>query len=155
MKVSDLMTKTPIAISPDAPLRLAIQLLHRYHLHSIIVVNEEDKVVGLLTYADLFQKLLPDYNEVMKDQNHWLNFESIVKRWRELIPLPVSEVMKTGVKTVSPLIPAVEAGALMNTHHVRQLPVTENGKLVGVISYEDITWGIFAKMCKSLADSED
>ena len=150
MKVSDLMAKTPITVSPDAPLRRANQLLHRYHLHAIIVVDDEEKVVGLLTYADLFQKLLPSYDEIMQDQSYWLNFESIEERSRELMPLPVSEVMKTGIKTVSPHVAAVEAGALMNAHHVRQLPVTDNGKLVGVISYEDITWGILMKTCDSL-----
>ena len=56
--------------------------------------------------------------------------------------------MQTKVITVEPDTPAVHAAALMVAHHVKQLPVVENGKLVGIVGYKDITWGFLLKDCK-------
>jgi len=40
----------------------------------------------------------------------------------------------------------------MTAKKIKQLPVIENNRLVGVISRTDITWGLLLKYCKRLPD---
>jgi len=47
--------------------------------------------------------------------------------------------------TVRPDTPVLTAGAVMLAHHVHQLPVLENSKLVGIVSWEQIYHRIFEK----------
>jgi CBS domain-containing protein len=59
--------------------------------------------------------------------------------------VPVEEVMTRKVITVSPDSNAIQAGAIMTAIHVKQLPVVEKAKVVGIISYTDIGWGLMMK----------
>ena len=145
MKVSDLMTDAIVTVTQDTQLRKVNKLMHHYHLNSIIVVSEEGKMEGIVTYSDLFRQLLPSYNEIMQDESYWLQPDIIENRIVKLINLPVKNIMTKEPESVSPDMPAVNAGALMNVYKVKQLPVVDNGKLAGIIGYEDITWGLLIK----------
>ena len=59
--------------------------------------------------------------------------------------VPVAEIMTKNVITVSPQSHAIKAGALMTARRVKQLPVMEAGKVVGIISYTDIGWGLMLR----------
>ena len=148
MQVQDIMTPAVLTVTPDTPLKKVNQLLHRYHLNDLVVVDENNAVVGIITYSDLFRQILPSYEEVMKDESYWLNPDALESRALQIMENPVKNYMTTNVVTVSPDKPAVHAGALMIAKKVKQLPVVNNGKLVGIVSYTDITWGLMIKNCK-------
>jgi len=50
----------------------------------------------------------------------------------------VSEIMSKNLVTVSPKQSLYEAELLFNRHHIRHIPVVENGRLVGMISHTDL-----------------
>lgn len=50
----------------------------------------------------------------------------------------VSEVMTSPVHVIGPDAPAWEAIALMRSHHIRRLPVVEDGRLVGIVTWTDV-----------------
>jgi acetoin utilization protein AcuB len=50
----------------------------------------------------------------------------------------IGERMTYPVITVSPDLPIAEALSLMRKEHIRRTPVTQNGKLVGIVSNEDL-----------------
>jgi len=52
--------------------------------------------------------------------------------------MPVSEVMRHGVVTVSPAETVAYAMNLMTRHRVRHMPVVHDGKLAGIISIGDV-----------------
>ena len=63
-------------------------------------------------------------------------------RFRDIIRVPVDEVMTRNVITVSPDEEALKAGATITAHRVKQLPVVRNHRLIGIISHTDIGWGL-------------
>ncbi len=140
MKVKDVMTKEVITISPAAPLRVVNQIMQKYNQSYIIVVNEKDEVEGIITYSDLFRLILPPYEEVMKKDCIWLFPEKMEERVKELINKQVSEVMKRKIISVNADQLVIKAGAEMAANDIKQMPVLENNKLIGVISYHDILW---------------
>jgi CBS domain-containing protein len=54
--------------------------------------------------------------------------------------------MVTELIKIDPDMLVVEAGALMASRRIKQMPVIDsNNELVGVISFKDITWGFLIK----------
>ena len=53
--VGDVMTKSVFTIQADASLQAAAKLLHRRNVHRLIVVDDKQKVVGVLTRGDIIR----------------------------------------------------------------------------------------------------
>ena len=53
--VGDVMTKSVITIQSDASLQAAAKLLHRRNIHRLIVVDSDQKAVGILTRGDIIR----------------------------------------------------------------------------------------------------
>ena len=147
MNVVDLMSKLLLKVTPDAPLRHVNQLLHLYKVNGLVVA-EGDKPVGVVTYSDLFRAFLPSYKEVQQDREKFLEPKTIDEQMRQVLNMPVKTVMTRELITVPPDMSAIEAGAMMNAHKVKQLPVVEDGKLIGIVSHFDITWALIMRACK-------
>lgn len=144
MKVADIMNRRPLTIAPDTIYRDFAQLMLRFHLNDVLV-TDGDTLLGIITYKDIFRKLLPDYNEVTEQATHWTDPDAIEDRLIVVAKIPAREFMNTRIHTVSPDASAIHAGSLMNCRQVKQLPVVDKGKLVGIVSYTDITWGLMSR----------
>jgi CBS domain-containing protein len=142
MKVLELMNPKVITVGPKTPLREILQLMLRYHLNGIVVVDSEQKLAGIVTYSDLSRKLLPTQKELMEHEEYLTTPELMEDRFRDIAGVPVDEVMTKNPITVSPDLEALKAGATMIAHRVKQLPVIRNHKVLGIISHTDIGWGL-------------
>ena len=113
----DLALKKPIAVSPDTPLRIALQLINDKKVGSILVVDASGNIVGILTRYDVLSRVT-----------------------LAQVPLeaPISQVMSREVKTLSVDDTAETAGLTMSRYHIRHLPVLRGKELVGIISERDL-----------------
>jgi len=149
MRVKNFMRTNFVSVSLDTPIKRVNQLLHQFNIKYVLVTEKEDELIGIITYTDLFRHLLPSYVEFLTHADENILFpENIEERTLELINKPVKEIMTKEPETVKPELPLIEAGALMLANKVKQLPVVEGNKLLGIISYTDITWGLMIKNCK-------
>jgi CBS domain-containing protein len=114
----------------------------RYHLSNILVVDTGERLAGIVTYSDLSRKLLPTQKELMEHEEYMTTPGTMEDRFRDLASMPVDEIMTKHVLTVSPDLEALQAGATMTARHIKQLPVVQNHKVVGIISPQDIGWGL-------------
>jgi len=114
----------------------------RYHLNDILVVDSEQKLVGIVTYPDLSRKLLPTEQELMEHEEYMTTPQSMEDRFTDIARVPVDEIMTRKVITVSPDLEVLKAGATMTANRIKQLPVVRNDKVVGIISHTDIGWGL-------------
>jgi len=142
MKVRELMSPAVVAVDPQSPLRYILQLMLRRHLNDVLVVDQAQRLAGIVTYSDLCRKILPTQEELMEHEEYMMQPESMEDRIAGITNVPVGEVMTRGVITVTPETEILKAGALMSARHVKQLPVVEGDNIVGVISHTDIGWGL-------------
>ena len=140
MKVKEVMNKEVKTILRDTPLRIVNQTFQKYNLSYLFVVNEKKEVEGIITYTDLFRLVLPSYQKVMEEGLLWLSPEVIESQAHDLLNKSVKEFMKKNIISVNPDEMVFKAGAEMIANSIKQMPVIENNKLVGVISFHDILW---------------
>jgi CBS domain-containing protein len=138
MKVKDILNEDTFTVYPETSLREVIKIFHENNLTSLVVVNEHNEVVGMVTYSDLFRYLFPDYNEIANHGEYLFDPGSIELRNKIYYDKPVQNMMTKFPECIESEKHAVEAAAIMKSYKIKQLPVTENGKLLGVITIEDL-----------------
>ena len=142
MKVRELMSPAVVAVDPKTPLRKILELMLRRHLNDVLVVDGEQRLAGIVTYSDLSRKILPTERELMEHEEYMIQPESMEDRISDATNVPVGTAMTRHVITVTPDTEVLKAGALMTAHHIKQLPVVEGERIVGIISHTDIGWGL-------------
>ena len=116
MKIRDLMIPDPIAITANASISDAIELMKTNHIRHLPVVSKGRKLEGLVTLADLKQGLIPSM----------------------LGDVDMKDLMITDPITVAPEDDIESAAQIIYNHKIGGLPVTKNGRLVGIITETDM-----------------
>ncbi len=137
MKISEIMTRKPHTIGPDKNLKECSRAITQSHVNGLVVV-EGEKVVGVITKADIFKSILPSYTDILEDERHLADFDYIEDRINRLAEMKVRNIMGTPPITVSSDMPLVKAGSLMILRRVKQLPVVDNDRLSGIVTLTDI-----------------
>ena len=145
MRVSELMNPRVAKVGPRTPLAEILELMLRSHLNDVVVVDRKDKLLGIVTYGDLSRRLLPTQQELVDHEEYLIDPGLMEDRVVDIANVPVEEIMTKKVTTVPPEFHAIKAGALMTARHVKQLPVVQGDKLVGMISHTDIGWGLMMR----------
>jgi len=150
MKVVELMNPKVITVGLKTPLREVLQLILRYHLNNIVVVDGEARLAGIVTHADLSRKLLPTQKELMEHEEYVTDPQSMEDRFQDFTNVPVQEIMTRRVIGVSPDVEALQAGATMTARRIKQLPVVLDHRIVGIISHQDIGWGLMMQYAECM-----
>ncbi len=133
MRISEWMTTAPITVSPTTPVSEARELMHRKRIRHLLVL-EGGRLLGIITDRDIRLTLPSPATSLSVWEVNYL-----------LTKLTVGEVMTKHVITTGPERPVSEAVGLMLVHKIGALPVTEEGRLVGIITETDLLRA-FAKM---------
>ena len=150
MKVLELMNPKLITVGPKTPLREVLQLMLRYHLNNVLVVDSTQGLAGIVTYSDLSRKLLPTQRELEEHEEYMTTPQSMEGLFRDFVSVPVDEIMTKKVITVSPDLEVLQAGATMTARRLKQLPVVQNHKIMGIISHTDIGWGLMMQYAECM-----
>ena len=137
MKVKEIMTMGAVRTRRGYNLRDTSRFMLKHRLNSLPVVDDEDKVIGIITQADIFRTILPSYDETHEEEA-FLNFDQIEKRAEDAAMRKVEDVMSTPAITVDEDTPVVKAGSIMLLKGIKQLPVLRGERPVGVVTFTDI-----------------
>lgn len=126
MIVRSRMTSNPYTISPDATIAEALEIMRKNNIRRLPVVKN-GKLVGIVTEREM-QEVSPSKATTL----------SVFELNYLLSKTKVSAVMTKNVITVSPDSLLEEAAVLMRDNRVGALPVTQDGKVVGIITETNI-----------------
>lgn len=143
MKVKDIMRTNFLAITKGSTYREVAEVLIKNNKTSAPVMDNKGNLIGFVSEKDLFRILFPFYKSYYANPELYMNGESRESKASEIKDHPVEEFMDPDVIVTTPDTLAMDAGAKMIAHKVHKLPVVEDGKIVGIISREDILRAIF------------
>ena len=137
--ISEFMNTNVITIPNNATLKQAVEVMIKSKTNGLVVINESNKVAGILSSWDIIQHIVPDY---LEEDMHLASFESgdvLIQRTKETANDPIAKFMTAKVHTVKPQETLMEAAAILSEFRIRQLPVVDdNGVLIGYINRTDI-----------------
>jgi CBS domain-containing protein len=135
------MSSPPIYVKPDTSVAEIADLLTKNRISGVPVVDEEMRVVGIVTEADLFLKQQPVPFSLVRATtllNRWVPPESVERVREELEQAKAEDVMTRAVICADIDQTIGEVARVMVQHDVKRVPVTENGKLVGMLTRYDM-----------------
>ncbi len=144
MKAKDVMTKLVYTVKPEEKVGNAVYYICRYKFAGLPVVNEENKVVGVVSEKDILKAMYPTYEEFYINPLQAMDFEEMEQNYQEVNNLKVKEIMSSPAITATLETPLLKIGSLMILKKIRRVPiVSEDEKLVGIISQGDIHRAVF------------
>lgn len=117
--VKDYMNCTPYTLDERATVREAVQLFLKFQIHGAPVIGDEKQLIGFVSEQDCISEML---NETF---------------YCEESP-SVTAVMSKMVMTTTPDTSILALAESMAKAPPKNYPVTDNGRLIGVISRKDI-----------------
>lgn len=150
MKVHEVMSTSLKTATKKTPFRELWKAIFQLHIHGIPVLDAKAKVIGIIAEEDLVKPLYPNHVEFVEDFVTISNFEEMEEKVHDLVGLSAGDVMNPQVIFTRPDTPILRALSRMIVRNVRQLPViTDEGKLVGLISKGDVFDSLFRQHLRS------
>lgn len=133
LQVKDVMVTNLVTIEPWATARKAAELMNKYDIGCLIVVDD-GKPIGIVTERDMLKR--------------------VVLQLRDPRRIRISHIMSKPLITSGSQTEIREAVHLMNERRIKKLPVVEDGRLLGLVSLTDVvrTLGYFEHVISSLCD---
>ncbi|MGD1806134.1 CBS domain-containing protein [Dapis sp. BLCC M126] len=141
--VSDVMSYNPISVTEEMPLKEAIKILAEQRISGLPVVNENGKLVGIVSETDLMWQesgaTPPPYIMLLDSVIFLENPARYEKEIHKALGETVGEVMTKNPLTTTPDQLLSAAAKLMHERNIHRLPVLdENGKVIGILTRGDI-----------------
>lgn len=155
VRVSQLMTGDVHCVHPDTPLAEAAHCLVTNRISGLPVVDNEQKLVGMLTEADFLRALgVPSHHPT---HSLWQTLEAMFQHPREIREPQglVGEMMVTDVVSVSPEQSLHDVLEAMKKHRIKRLVVCdESRRVVGMITRSDLVRLFFDWAIKQEGDHD-
>jgi CBS domain-containing protein len=130
--VRDLMTQNPRAVRPDDSVVEAARLMRDENVGSLPVIDG-DRLIGMVTDRDVALR--------------------VVAEARDPGSVSVQEIASRNPVAAESATDLDDALQLMARHQVRRLPVTEEGRLVGIIAQADVAAEVGEKQAGRLVEA--
>ncbi|AWB35425.1 DUF294 nucleotidyltransferase-like domain-containing protein [Orrella marina] len=116
-QIGNLVQRKPFTVSPDTALGEALRQMDELGVGSILIVDQDDRLRGILTRHDLLKRVVLPQTP---------------------LDTPMHAVMTPDPKTLDAQSSVEEAAQLMVHAGIRHIPVTDHGKVAGLVSERDL-----------------
>ena len=132
--VSDVMTARVVALRRNADYKEIVSVMHRHRVSACPVLDDADRVIGLVSEADLLYKQADPDLPAGQIRLEWrLGEES------KATAVTAAQLMTAPAVTINAGAAVVDAARLMQDRRIRRLPVVgHDGQLVGIVSRTDV-----------------
>jgi CBS domain-containing protein len=126
MLVQDIMQSKLVTVTPRTSLPDAIRLTRERGIRHLPVLDDQ-RLVGIVSDRDLKRAMASSVTTLERHE-----VESLLER------VTVDAIMTRSVKTIGPTFPVEDAARVMAADKISSLPVTEGGRLIGIITETDV-----------------
>ena len=115
-KIGQIMSKPVRTVKPDEKLSAALAVMDKNSIGSVVVLDGET-AIGIITEGDVVEQ---------------------ISKGAQVLLEPVKQVMSKPLITGTPDMTVEDAVNLMLEKRIRQLPIVEGSKLVGIVTDRDL-----------------
>jgi CBS domain-containing protein len=139
MIVADVMTRHVLSVAPDSTVEEAASLMLERGISGLFVVDAKGDLVGVVTEGDLLRR---DELGTERHRPWWLRL--LVSPGRQAADFTrthgrrVKDVMTESVISVAHDAGLDKAVGLMETNRIKRVPVTQDRRVIGVVSRSDL-----------------
>lgn len=142
----EIMSSPAVSIKEDQTVKEALDVLAERNFSGLIVVDKDDKVVGVISDTDIIRYSQRKSVVPQSSFSFWTSpyteiddIASIREGFEMLHRTLTSQVMTKKVYTVKKDTPATDVAKLMNRRNINRVPVIDDeGKLAGIITRSDV-----------------
>jgi CBS domain-containing protein len=129
----DRKARALFTVEPDAPVLEAIRAMAAHQVGALLVMSG-DNLRGIISERDYARK--------------------VILLGRSSADTPVRDIMSSPVITVQPDTTVQACMQLMTDKHVRHLPVTDGGRVIGMVSIGDLVKAVIAEQQQQIEQLE-
>ena len=122
--IAKLIERSCVTTYADCPLDDLIAILAERRIGTVVVVNSDHQVIGIVSERDIIRHL----------SNGGTTADTLTKN-----------IMTSKVITVENNVTSAQLMQLMTEHRIRHVPITRDGKLVGIVSIGDVVKRLLEK----------
>lgn len=149
MRAIDLMTPSPYCVTARTPVSQIMRAMVDQGISAVMVIGDDGTLVGVVSEGDLVRRQDTAHQKKM---DHWLALlaEGEALNLEFLHSLQLGEqtaatVMSSPAITVDETASLAEIADAMVRRGIKRVPVTRQGKLIGVVSRRDILRALLAQ----------
>ncbi len=142
MKIREVMSGAVLSVTPGAPVAETRHLMQRERIRHVLVMDGP-KLAGIVTDRDIRLNLPSPATTLSVWEINAL-----------LMKLTAGEIMTTSVITIGPDREVHEAAQLMIDHKIGALPVTDEGRVVGIVTETDLLRALILIRARTLLAGE-
>jgi CBS domain-containing protein len=138
LTVADIMTRQVVSVRPDTPVARIVELLIDRALRSAPVVDEENRVIGIITDGDLLTRGATELPLALQRELSLAERAATIETLAAH-PHTAADLMTPDPVTLPETTPLAEAAAVMADRGLKRIPVVDaQQRLVGMVSRSDL-----------------
>ena len=138
------MTTTVKTASPTDPVREVATIMCFNKISGMPVVDDAGNLVGMISEKDILHAMFPNLQDFIANPST-PDFEAIEREYRDVVALRVADLMTALVHSAEPDMPVLKAASIMFRSRIRRIPVSKDGRLLGIVSIGDVHKAMFRK----------
>jgi CBS domain-containing protein len=155
MKVADVMSRAVVSVMPGHSIWHAAKIMLDHHVSGLPVIDGDGHLWGMFTEGDLLRRV--EFGPG-GDRNRWIELtspEGAASDYVRSNSWRVSDVMSSPAVTVREDTPLAEVATIFATRGIKHVPVTRDGRVVGVVSRADLLRVIAGGSPDRISDGDD
>src|SRR5215472_3788176 len=135
MQVKDIMTRSVISVAPDESIMKAARLMLQNHISGLPVIDKTGELIGIVTEGDFLRR---GELGTQRRRPKWLEFllgpGKLAQEYVQASSKKIEDVMTPDPRTIGEDASLEAAVDMMERHRIKRIPVTRDGRVVGIIS---------------------
>jgi CBS domain-containing protein len=152
----DVLTTDVATVTPDTPVAAIARMFADRGISAAAVTDADGTLLGIVTESDIIRRLADEDEQ----PSGWIarlleSPAAKAERYARSHGVKAGAVMTTELVTVGPEESAAHVAHLMEEHHIRRVLVTQNGRLVGMVTRSDLVRALVSQQLQVAGEPSD